>query len=398
MRSCGWSRSPSTRRPTSRSSASTSSTAASTTRCARSSRRRAASSRSPTRSSGCSTTTTRVVHEVLQGWWIDTGKKDPLLESNRYILETLEPANDGTVDDESSIEGRVVIEAGAVVKGSRVRGPTIIGERTVIENSYVGPFTSIGADCEIRDAELDHSVVLDTQPHRRRASASPTRSSAVTSRSPRSGDRPARAAPDARRPLQDRPGVDSSWPSSPIDDDRGRVRRRAGRARRRPRRLRRDVPARVVPQRPRDDPGQPRRPSGRLHRRPALPPPPGRLLVRAVRPARGSCCTTCAPARRPTASTLTHRPRRRADGTHDHRGVFIPPGRRARVRGAHRHDDHVPRRRLLQPGRRARRGVGRPGDRRRLGRRRPVLSERDQANPARSELDAAAPPACGLRT
>jgi glucose-1-phosphate thymidylyltransferase len=103
----------------------------------------------------------RVVHEVLQGWWIDTGKKDPLLESNRYILETLEPANEGTVDSQSSIEGRVVIQHGAVITNSRVRGPTIIGEGTVIENSYIGPFTSIGAECEIRDAELDHSVVLD---------------------------------------------------------------------------------------------------------------------------------------------------------------------------------------------------------------------------------------------
>jgi glucose-1-phosphate thymidylyltransferase len=103
----------------------------------------------------------RVIHEVLQGWWIDTGKKDPLLESNRYILETLEPANDGTVDERSSIEGRVVIQRGAVVTNSRVRGPTIVGERTVVENSYIGPFTSIGADCEVRDAELDHSVVLD---------------------------------------------------------------------------------------------------------------------------------------------------------------------------------------------------------------------------------------------
>jgi len=103
----------------------------------------------------------RVIHEVLQGWWIDAGKKDPLLESNRYILETLEPANRGTVDARSSIEGRVVIQPGAVVRGSRVRGPTIVGEGTVVENSYIGPFTSIGADCEIRDAELDHSVVLD---------------------------------------------------------------------------------------------------------------------------------------------------------------------------------------------------------------------------------------------
>ena len=103
----------------------------------------------------------RVVHEVLQGWWLDTGKKDPLLESNRYILETLEPAIEGTVDERSSIEGRVVIQSGAVVTNSRVRGPTIIGEGTLIENSYIGPFTSIGAHCELLDSELDHSVVLD---------------------------------------------------------------------------------------------------------------------------------------------------------------------------------------------------------------------------------------------
>src|SRR5688572_13664844 len=103
----------------------------------------------------------RILHEVLEGWWIDTGKKDPLLESNRYLLERLEPANHGSVDAESSLEGRVVIEKDAELIGSRVRGPAIIGERTKLVNSYVGPFTSIAADCVITDAELDHSVVLE---------------------------------------------------------------------------------------------------------------------------------------------------------------------------------------------------------------------------------------------
>jgi hypothetical protein len=59
---------------TSPSSACTCSTGTSTTRCGPSSRRRAASSRSPTPSSGWSTTATRSHHEVLHGWWIDTGK------------------------------------------------------------------------------------------------------------------------------------------------------------------------------------------------------------------------------------------------------------------------------------------------------------------------------------
>ncbi len=97
-------------------------------------------------------------HEVLDGWWIDTGKKDPLLECNRLVLETLESRNDGKVDEASSIEGRVVIEAGAEIVNSRVRGPVIIGERTRVVNSYIGPFTSVAADCEVVDSELDHSV------------------------------------------------------------------------------------------------------------------------------------------------------------------------------------------------------------------------------------------------
>jgi glucose-1-phosphate thymidylyltransferase len=102
-----------------------------------------------------------VTHDVLIGWWLDTGKKDPLLESNRRILEVLEPATHGSVDADSTIEGRVVIEKGAIVTASRVRGPAIIGEGTTVTNSYVGPFTSIAAECVIRDSELEHSVVLE---------------------------------------------------------------------------------------------------------------------------------------------------------------------------------------------------------------------------------------------
>jgi glucose-1-phosphate thymidylyltransferase len=103
----------------------------------------------------------RVRHEVLAGWWIDTGKKDDLLHSNRLILETIETRIEGSVDAESTIEGRVVVGAGAEIIGSRVRGPVIIGERTRVTNSFIGPFTSISYDCEITDSELDHSVVLE---------------------------------------------------------------------------------------------------------------------------------------------------------------------------------------------------------------------------------------------
>jgi glucose-1-phosphate thymidylyltransferase len=101
-----------------------------------------------------------VRHEVVDGEWIDTGKLQPLLEANRLVLERLEQRIDGTVDEASQIEGRVVIEEGAEVKGSTVRGPAIIGQRSRVINSYIGPFTAIHHDCEITDSELEHSIVL----------------------------------------------------------------------------------------------------------------------------------------------------------------------------------------------------------------------------------------------
>ncbi len=103
----------------------------------------------------------RVRHEILSGWWLDTGKKDPLLESNRLILETLDARIDGTVDAESRVEGRVVVEPGAEIVRSTVRGPAIIGERVRIVDSYIGPFTSIAADSEIIESEIEHSVILE---------------------------------------------------------------------------------------------------------------------------------------------------------------------------------------------------------------------------------------------
>jgi glucose-1-phosphate thymidylyltransferase len=103
----------------------------------------------------------RVRSQVLDGWWIDTGKLTPLLEANRLILEKLDRAVDGKVDGASNVEGRVVVQAGAEITNSTIRGPVIIGEGTRVVDSYVGPFTAIGNDCEIVHSEIDHSVILE---------------------------------------------------------------------------------------------------------------------------------------------------------------------------------------------------------------------------------------------
>ena len=66
----------------------------------------------------------------------------------------------GEVDSVSRIDGRVEIGRGAKIIGSTIRGPAIVGEEAIIENSFVGPFTSIQDHCEIRGSEIQHSIVL----------------------------------------------------------------------------------------------------------------------------------------------------------------------------------------------------------------------------------------------
>jgi glucose-1-phosphate thymidylyltransferase len=98
---------------------------------------------------------------IHEGWWIDTGKKDDLLEANRLILDEMAPAIQGYVDRDSQLIGKVIVEPGAEIINSTIRGPAIIGEKTRILNSYVGPFTSIYHNCVIEDSEIEHSIMLE---------------------------------------------------------------------------------------------------------------------------------------------------------------------------------------------------------------------------------------------
>lgn len=102
----------------------------------------------------------RVEPHVVQGWWKDTGKLEDMLEANRLILDVLETDIRGNVAD-SEIHGRVVIEDGAKVTNCTIRGPVIIGERTVVHDCYIGPYTSIYYDCELRNSEIEHSIILE---------------------------------------------------------------------------------------------------------------------------------------------------------------------------------------------------------------------------------------------
>ena len=98
---------------------------------------------------------------LVTGYWKDTGRLEDMLECNRKVLESIEPLVLGSVDADSQLIGRVVVEQGAIIERSTVRGPAIIGRDSVVRDTYVGPFTSIYFGCTLEDTEIEHSIVLE---------------------------------------------------------------------------------------------------------------------------------------------------------------------------------------------------------------------------------------------
>jgi glucose-1-phosphate thymidylyltransferase len=101
----------------------------------------------------------RVEPHIVRGWWKDTGQLEDMLEANRLVLDTIETRVEGELVD-SQVGGRVVVELGARLERSTVRGPAIIGAGAQLQDCYVGPYTAIGEGCAIERAEVEHSILL----------------------------------------------------------------------------------------------------------------------------------------------------------------------------------------------------------------------------------------------
>jgi glucose-1-phosphate thymidylyltransferase len=103
----------------------------------------------------------KITFSEITGWWKDTGKPEDLLEANRLVLSNLPSKQEGTVDNKSLLAGDVTLGRRTKIISSHIRGPVIIGENCTIENSYVGPYTSIYDQTEVRNSEIEFSIVMD---------------------------------------------------------------------------------------------------------------------------------------------------------------------------------------------------------------------------------------------
>jgi glucose-1-phosphate thymidylyltransferase len=102
----------------------------------------------------------RVEPHVVRGWWKDTGRLEDMLEANRLILDNLRGRIEGELID-SQVDGRVVIELGARLERTTVRGPAIVGAGACLSDCYIGPYTAVGERCVISGAEVEHSILLE---------------------------------------------------------------------------------------------------------------------------------------------------------------------------------------------------------------------------------------------
>jgi glucose-1-phosphate thymidylyltransferase len=103
----------------------------------------------------------KVKAEILNSWWLDTGKKDDILSANAKILDAYIVPDIKAKVTNSVIDGRVKAEEGSKILNSTIRGPCVIGKNVLIENSFIGPYTSVGDESEIINSNVEYCVVQE---------------------------------------------------------------------------------------------------------------------------------------------------------------------------------------------------------------------------------------------
>lgn len=103
----------------------------------------------------------KVTYEILQGWWKDTGRLQDMLEANSMILDEIESDNQCEQKENTIYIGKLRISKSASIKNSIIAGPTTIEDGSIITDSYIGPYTSIGKGVKINNCEVDNCIILE---------------------------------------------------------------------------------------------------------------------------------------------------------------------------------------------------------------------------------------------
>ena len=103
----------------------------------------------------------KIRYSTIDGWWKDTGTVEEFLDCNRMVLDKINRTVPESIC-QMKVSGRVNIDEGVQILGeTRILGPCYIGRNTILENAYIGPYSSVGSNCNIKNTEIEDTVIMD---------------------------------------------------------------------------------------------------------------------------------------------------------------------------------------------------------------------------------------------
>jgi glucose-1-phosphate thymidylyltransferase len=102
----------------------------------------------------------RIEVRPVHDWWRYRQRPDALLQANRFFLSGIRGGPTDAWLENTDLQGPVILHPSVRLTSTIVRGPVIIGPGAEISDAYVGPYTSIGANVVIENAEVEHSIIL----------------------------------------------------------------------------------------------------------------------------------------------------------------------------------------------------------------------------------------------
>ncbi|MFW6111930.1 MAG: glucose-1-phosphate thymidylyltransferase [Candidatus Bipolaricaulota bacterium] len=104
----------------------------------------------------------KVTPSTLEGWWLDVGRPSDALRANRVLLKEIQGSIEGEIQNtELTDRSAIRVSEDSQVKNSRLRGPVHVASGARVENSTLGPNVSLGRKVELRNADVENSIIME---------------------------------------------------------------------------------------------------------------------------------------------------------------------------------------------------------------------------------------------
>lgn len=104
-----------------------------------------------------------IEHDIVTGWWKDTGTPDDILHANKLVLDTIGTPNQFLLNEGATVQGNIIMGKNTTIsKDSIVTGPAIIGNNCAIGPAVrIGPYVSIGNNSVLKYCKIENSILMD---------------------------------------------------------------------------------------------------------------------------------------------------------------------------------------------------------------------------------------------